>query len=192
MLGNFLSRIASPGLYTRLSMPLPSISSISSPDYIPGGSPTQESVAVRDLLAKLNTLSLRVRESLDSLEISAALETIVDLLRDANTTISDVEPWRTQKCSAELAADTLVVSREVLRVVGICLQPFIPIISERLLDALSVGRKERTWEFAEVGKGSGSGNMIKPVNDLVGKTLLEKSKPAKVKAASRKNSSADK
>jgi methionyl-tRNA synthetase len=35
---------------------------------------------------------------------------------------------------------------ETLRVVGICLQPFIPSVAENLLHALGVSSEERNWE----------------------------------------------
>jgi methionyl-tRNA synthetase len=40
---------------------------------------------------------------------------------------------------------------ETLRVVGICLQPFIPSVAENLLHALGVDSKERNWENVGVG-----------------------------------------
>lgn len=47
-----------------------------------------------------------------------------------------------------------LLSLEVLRVTGICLQPFIPEAARNLLDALGVPKAERNMDAAAVGKGS--------------------------------------
>lgn len=47
-----------------------------------------------------------------------------------------------------------LLSLEVLRVTGICLQPLIPEAAQNLLDALGVPKAERSMDFAAVGKGN--------------------------------------
>lgn len=53
---------------------------------------------------------------------------------------------------------------ETLRVVGVCLQPFVPGVAGKLLDALGVDEGERGWDAVEdldlegnleVSKGAG-------------------------------------
>jgi methionyl-tRNA synthetase len=52
-----------------------------------------------------------------------------------------------------VAQTSYLLSLEILRVAGICLQPFIPEAARNLLDALGVPEGERTMDFAAVGKG---------------------------------------
>ena len=42
---------------------------------------------------------------------------------------------------------------ETLRICGILLQPFIPAKSVELLEILGTKPEERTWDYAEPGKG---------------------------------------
>lgn len=176
MLGNLLARVSSPGLYRRLDTPLPPLisvlSSLSSEASESGGS---SSDSLKKLLVSVDALRTEVHASLESLEISTALESIVTVMRRANATLSHIEPWRVpDNCTPTMAANSLVVMREALRVLGIVLQPFIPATSERLLDALSVPSTKRTWEYAEVGKLGNTDELIVNVKDLVGKSLGKK------------------
>lgn len=56
--------------------------------------------------------------------------------------------------SPEAAQVSYLLSLEVLRVTGICLQPFIPEAAHNLLDALGVPKLERSMDFAAVGKAN--------------------------------------
>jgi methionyl-tRNA synthetase len=58
-----------------------------------------------------------------------------------------------------------LTSIETLRIVGICLQPFLPSTSTRLLDALGVTQEERVWDFTELRRGA--------VKDVQGVSLFE-------------------
>lgn len=63
--------------------------------------------------------------------------------------MTDVEPWTGKDPAATTTA--FVVSVEALRVAGICLQPFLPDVARRLLDALGVPENERSWDAANGG-----------------------------------------
>lgn len=57
---------------------------------------------------------------------------------------------------------------ETLRVVGVCLQPFVPGVAGRLLDALGVGQGERGWDAVEdLGGGEGADSKAKKEADRV-------------------------
>jgi methionyl-tRNA synthetase len=56
-----------------------------------------------------------------------------------------VAPWSQEP---HIAQSSLVTSLETLRICGICLQPFVPLVSGKLLDALGIPVHERTWDFA--------------------------------------------
>ncbi|KAF9023016.1 hypothetical protein BDZ89DRAFT_956015 [Hymenopellis radicata] len=90
-----------------------------------------------------------VAVDLDALEVGAALRRVIEMLRLANKTMTDVEPWTGKDPAATLTSYN--VSVEALRVAGICLQPYIPGAAGRLLDALGVPHDQRTWSHASSG-----------------------------------------
>ncbi|KAF9463674.1 tRNA synthetases class I (M)-domain-containing protein [Collybia nuda] len=138
LLGNFFLRVTSKTIHTRMaSAPPISIQEV----YSEASSPN------RALIDAQRALPENVRVSMDSMEVSDALGSIIDLLRLANKTITDTAPWKPDTTPAEAYA-AHVVSVETLRVVGICLQPFVPKVAGKLLDALEIPVKERAWEFA--------------------------------------------
>src|SRR5277367_6485488 len=63
----------------------------------------------------------------------------------ANTVMTTIAQWSKEP---RVAQASFIISVETLRVCGICLQPFVPSVAGRLLDALGVPIDERTWEFA--------------------------------------------
>ncbi|KAG7097433.1 hypothetical protein E1B28_004777 [Marasmius oreades] len=98
--------------------------------------------AYADLLEATTVLPDKITQNLRKLDVADAMEEIVDVLRIANRSLSDVAPWSpsSSSCAALVTAEACL---ETLRVVGICLQPFAPDVAGRLLDALGV--EERTW-----------------------------------------------
>lgn len=70
----------------------------------------------------------------------------------ANSALTQLAPWSSDT-SPQVTRACYDTSLEVLRVSGICLQPFVPALAGRLLDALGVGHTERSWAFTEVGRG---------------------------------------
>lgn len=132
LLGNSLLRIASARIRTRVS----------------DAKALEHSPASAALLASAHAVAELAEESLSNLEVSEALDHLMELLRLANRTITVLMPWNI-KCSPEHAFGCFVASAETLRVAGICLQPFIPDAAKNLLDALGVPEAERTWDFAK-------------------------------------------
>jgi methionyl-tRNA synthetase len=58
-----------------------------------------------------------------------------------------------------------VVSLETFRVVGVCLQPFMPEMARRLLDTLAILSQKRSWDFARHDRGE---NHPKEIKEIVG------------------------
>jgi methionyl-tRNA synthetase len=67
-----------------------------------------------------------------------------------------------------VAQASYLLSLEILRVTGVCLQPFIPEAARNLLDALGIPEGERSIYFATVGKGD--------VGEVKGVKLFEEKK----------------
>ncbi|PFH48978.1 hypothetical protein AMATHDRAFT_148665 [Amanita thiersii Skay4041] len=138
LLGNFLLRITSDRFVaaTQGASPL-TLDDVLRDKSSPNAPVVEAHRALADKLAS----------SLKRKEVADAIECVVELLRQANKAISDIAPWK-PSTTPNMAYATYITSAETLRVVGICLQPFIPTAASRLLDALNVPEQERTWEHA--------------------------------------------
>ena len=95
------------------------------------------------------------REHMDNAEPNRALESAWQLLRAIDVHIQEQQPWaRAKEGDAGRAAveETLYVSLEGLRITSLMIEPFMPVIAERLRDQLGVGGRERNLgEAAEWG-----------------------------------------
>ena len=93
----------------------------------------------------------RVRDLLDQVEPTAALDEIWQRVKRLNQYVQDEEPWQLAKDESEAARlDPVLYSlAEGLRVVSVLVLPFLPGSAERLLAAL--GREDLSLEGARFG-----------------------------------------
>ncbi|XP_022707858.1 methionine--tRNA ligase, mitochondrial-like [Varroa jacobsoni] len=100
------------------------------------------------------TLSDQVGSSFAEGNFYLGIDLIQKVLRDTNAFVQEAKPWELAKVSKKsLPARhqlniTLHTALEVLRIVGILLQPVIPRISQQLLDTLRV--EGRNWTDASL------------------------------------------
>jgi methionyl-tRNA synthetase len=107
------------------------------------------------LLTKTDGLLEAVRGELDAQAFHKALETIWQVVGDANRYVDDQAPWRLKKEDPARMATVLYVLAEVIRSLFILIQPFVPDSSAKLL--LQLGYSG-VVEFDQLG----SGNRLKP------------------------------
>jgi methionyl-tRNA synthetase len=103
-----------------------------------------------------------VRDALDSVEITVALDEIWRRIKRLNRYVQDEQPWQLAKDDAQAARLDVVLYglAEGLRVVSVLLHPVMPTSAERLLEAL--GRPELSLEgarFGAVGGGASIGEL---------------------------------
>ncbi|KAG6918209.1 hypothetical protein DXG01_015802 [Tephrocybe rancida] len=143
-LGNLLMRITSPKIAARANTAPPlSLSTIEA--ELRARNPESPILA---LLDTTKSMGPKMRLTMEQLELGEALDGIMDVLRMANKAINDVAPWNKNTSIAEVFA-CRAASLEALRVTGIALQPFIPGVAGRLLDALGVPLEQRAWAAVE-------------------------------------------
>jgi methionyl-tRNA synthetase len=96
-----------------------------------------------------------VRERLDAVDLSGALDEIWRRVKRLNQYVQDEEPWQLAKdeAQAERLDRVLYGLAEGLRTVSVLLHPFIPDAAERLLTAL--GREDRSLETGHLGAAPG-------------------------------------
>ncbi|GLB34388.1 putative class-I aminoacyl-tRNA synthetase family protein [Lyophyllum shimeji] len=148
LLGNLLLRVTSPKIAARASgVQHRSLQSVFAEQKIDG--PTNErGRALVSLMEAMVSAPKTVRTQMDDLEVGEALDQVMQLLKTANKTFTDVAPWK-KSTTPEEAYACCLATLEVLRVTGVCLQPFMPGVAGRLLDALGVPEGERTWADVE-------------------------------------------
>jgi methionyl-tRNA synthetase len=91
-----------------------------------------------------------VRTLHSNFAISKALDAIWRVVADCNRYFAGQEPWALKKSDPAKMETVLYTTAEVLRMVGILIQPYMPDSANKLLDALAVPAGERM--FASFGK----------------------------------------
>src|SRR5215203_2016041 len=111
------------------------------------------------LLAEFEGLAEAVRERVDAIELTAALDEIWQRIKRLNRYVQDEEPWQLSKdeAAADRLDQVLYTLAEGLRVVSVLLHPFMPASAERLLTAL--GEEDRSLVRARFGAGEGGGRV---------------------------------
>lgn len=79
-----------------------------------------------------------VQEEFDRLQFSRALEEIISVASAANIYIDEQAPWTLKKTDPARMATVLYVLAEVIRNLGLVLQPFVPQSAEKILDQVAV------------------------------------------------------
>ena len=90
----------------------------------------------RAMLAAAAGLCAPVRAEFDEQQFHRALERIWRVVAEANRYFTAMEPWKLRKTDAGRMATVLWVTLEVVRTVGILVQPVVPDAAARLLDVL--------------------------------------------------------
>jgi len=89
----------------------------------------------------------KVEKLINNLELSKGIDEIFIFISKLNKFMDESEPWNLIKDDRESTARVLTELIESFRVIGIILQPFLPIASKLLLDTLNIDNKLRTFEY---------------------------------------------
>ncbi|MDP9137374.1 MAG: methionine--tRNA ligase [Pseudomonadota bacterium] len=96
------------------------------------------SAADAAILAAADQLITEVRECHEVQAVNRALDAIWRVIADSNRYFASEQPWALKNSDPERMGTVLYVTAEVLRQVGILVQPYMPASAGRLLDALAV------------------------------------------------------
>lgn len=113
------------------------------------------SAADTAMLAMADAMLGEVRAQHEAFAISKAMDVIWKVVAEANRYFAGEAPWALKKTDPARMASVLYVTAEVLRMVGILVQPYMPDSAAKLLDVLAVPAGER--RFADIGKRLVSG-----------------------------------
>lgn len=93
-------------------------------------------------------LVYRARRHMDAFALHAILNDIWKVVGDTNRYFAGQAPWALRKTDPARMETVLWTTAEVLRVIGLMTQPFIPIAAEKLLDLLAVPADQRQFRHA--------------------------------------------
>lgn len=100
------------------------------------------------ILAAAYGLLDECRAAMGDFQIHLALNAIWRVVADTNRYFAGQAPWALKKTDPARMATVLYVTAEVLRVIGLLIQPVMPGAGEKLLDLLSVKEDARNFAFA--------------------------------------------
>jgi methionyl-tRNA synthetase len=107
--------------------------------------PAALTAADRELLAAADALLEEVRAQHEVQAINRALDAIWKVVADANRYFAAQEPWALRRSDPARMASVLYVTAEVLRQIGILVQPYMPQSAAKLLDLLAVPHGRRNF-----------------------------------------------
>lgn len=104
------------------------------------------------ILAASGALLQRCRAAIDRQELHVVLANIVSVVSETNRYFAGQAPWALRKTDLPRMGTVLYVTAEVIRRVGLLLQPFMPDSAAKLLDLLAVPTERRG--FDELAQGN--------------------------------------
>ncbi|WP_461864606.1 methionine--tRNA ligase [Thermococcus sp.] len=81
-----------------------------------------------------------------------ALKRVMELAIFGNRYFDYQKPWKTAKTDRERTATTINVSLQIVKALGVLLEPFLPDASEKIWHLLNI-EELRKWEFREIKAG---------------------------------------
>lgn len=110
--------------------------------------PGEFSEADKAILDQAEAALDTARKAMDDQALHLALGGIFAVVAEANRYFAGQEPWALRKTDPARMGTVLYVTAEVIRRVGIMVQPFIPQSAEKLLDILAIPADKR--QFSDV------------------------------------------
>ncbi len=118
------------------------------------------SAADSEILAAAGAIHAEARAAHETHAINRALDAIWRVVADANRYFAGQEPWALKKTDPARMETVLYVTAEVLRIIGIMAQPYVPGSAAKLLDLLAVPEDRRM--FTDLGTPLVSGTPLPP------------------------------
>ena len=110
------------------------------------------------MLAMADAMLAEVRVHHDNFAISKAMDVIWKVVAEANRYFAGEAPWGLKKTDPAKMETVLYTTAEVLRMIGLLVQPYVPASAAKLLDALAVPMDQR--DFASFNKRLVSGTAL--------------------------------
>lgn len=134
-LGNLLSRVCAPSVNKRQVVPVCNLKELKDLDHS------------LQLIKKLKKLPPIYEEHFEAFNFYMAIDEIIAALHLTNNFVQETQPWvlcKDPAMDAKLDA-TLALTFESLRIIGILLQPIVPIVARKILDKINIDVNNRSW-----------------------------------------------
>lgn len=130
--------------------------------YCGGILPAPAGLAQSDetLVAQALALPFKARAAMKEYALHTVLTDIWRVVGEANRYFASEEPWAKRKCDPARMQTILYVTADVLRIVAIMAQPFMPASMKKLLDLLNVPARARKFADADAAKGLAPGLLL--------------------------------
>jgi methionyl-tRNA synthetase len=116
-------------------------------------------------------LTTAVDEAMVGLDYSVALSAIMEVVAQANRAIESAAPWQLAKTDPQRVPEVLAVLAEVIRIVAITLEPFLPQVAQAIWEQLGLGSTPRRladatrWPGLPSGQPLGARHVLFPKNN---------------------------
>jgi methionyl-tRNA synthetase len=134
------------------------------------------SPADKEMLDAADALIAEVRAQFELYQPHKALDAIWRVVADANRYFAGQEPWALKKTDPAKMETVLYVTAEVLRMVGVLIQPVMPQAASKLLDVLNVPEEARV--FNDFAKRLESGRALPAPSPIFPRYIDEEKAPA--------------
>lgn len=136
------------------------------------------SEADKTLLEAAYALPAEARVAMKDYALHGALNAIWKLVGDTNRYFAAQQPWALKKTDPQRMATVLWVTAEVLRVIGIMTQPFIPLAAPKLLGLLAIAMDKRQLIHADGTHALVSGTELPAPQGLFPRIVAEEGEGA--------------
>ena len=130
--------------------------------------------ADREILAMADGIHAEARAAHETHSINKALDAIWRVVAEANRYFAAQEPWALKKTDPSRMATVLYVTADVLRIVGVMCQPYIPSSAATLLRLL--GNENQPKSFADLGTRLVSGTPLPAPQPIFPRYVEEEAK----------------
>jgi methionyl-tRNA synthetase len=124
--------------------------------------PTALNRSDQALLTQAIALPVKARAAMTDYALHLILAEVWRVIGEANRYFAGEEPWAKRKSDFARMQTILYVTTDVLRIVAIMAQPFMPASMDRLLNLLSVPATARNFADAELTQGLVPGTPLLP------------------------------
>ncbi|MBI1214583.1 MAG: methionine--tRNA ligase [Alphaproteobacteria bacterium] len=126
---------------------------------------------------------IAVRGEFERLQFSKAIEEIVQVANAANLYIDEMAPWTLKKTDTERMATVLYVLAEVIRNLGLIMQPFTPVAANKILDQVAVSPDARDFSFIGAAHALEAGTPLPKPEGVFPRYVHEEAEQAQEKTA---------
>jgi methionyl-tRNA synthetase len=102
----------------------------------------------RGMLAECVERQRTVAQEIEAFRFKSALAEMMKLARAGNVYLDQKKPWSQRKESLAACGQTINVCLQVVRTLGVLMEPFLPFAAEKVAEMLGLSRDDRAWDRA--------------------------------------------